>query len=180
MEALIDLLTQYGYAGMLVAAFLAGSFFPFSSEAVMLGLLAAGLDGWQLIVYGSIGNVAGGMFNYGIGRLGRLDLVERYLHVKKSDMDRARRFMAGHGAWIGFFPTYPRQCYNNNAGLHAFQHPYIRNKHHIRQIPQIRSAYLRHQADFLTKKKEMFAEMCINYYFCSVQRNEGLKKVPHF
>lgn len=107
MEALIDLLTHYGYAGMLVAAFLAGSFFPFSSEAVMLGLLAAGLDGWQLIVYGSIGNVAGGMFNYGIGRLGRLDLVERYLHVKKSDMDRARRFMAGHGAWIGFFAFLP-------------------------------------------------------------------------
>lgn len=107
MEALIDLLTQYGYAGMLVAAFLSGSFFPFSSEAVMLGLLAVGLDGWQLIVYGSIGNVAGGMFNYGIGRLGRLDLVERYLHVKKSDMDRARRFMAGHGAWIGFFAFLP-------------------------------------------------------------------------
>lgn len=107
MEALIELLTQYGYVGMLVAAFLAGSFFPFSSEAVMLGLLAAGLDGWQLVVYGSIGNVAGGMFNYGIGRLGRLDLVERYLHVKKSDMDRARRFMAGHGAWIGFFAFLP-------------------------------------------------------------------------
>lgn len=107
MEALIELLTQYGYVGMLVAAFLAGSFFPFSSEAVMLGLLAAGLDGWQLVVYGSIGNVAGGMFNYGIGHLGRLDLVERYLHVKKSDMDRARRFMAGHGAWIGFFAFLP-------------------------------------------------------------------------
>ena len=35
---------------MLVAAFLAGSFFPFSSEAVMLALLAAGLDPWQLVV----------------------------------------------------------------------------------------------------------------------------------
>lgn len=107
MEALSDILTGYGYWGMLTAAFLAGSFVPFSSEAVMLALLAAGLDGWQLIVYGSIGNIAGSMVNYGVGRLGRLDWIERYLHVKKKDLDRARRFMAGHGAWMGFFAFLP-------------------------------------------------------------------------
>lgn len=92
---------------MLMSAFLAGSFLPFSSEAVMLGLLAAGLDGWQLIVYGTVGNVVGGMFNYFIGRLGRLDWIEKYLHVKKKDLDRAQRFMAGHGAWMGFFAFLP-------------------------------------------------------------------------
>lgn len=107
MEALADILTCYGYWGMLAAAFLAGSFVPFSSEAVMLALLAAGLDGWQLIVYGSIGNIAGSMVNYGVGRLGRLDWIERYLHVKRKDLDRARRFMAGHGAWMGFFAFLP-------------------------------------------------------------------------
>lgn len=107
MESIAVLLTQYGYWGMLLAAFLAGSFIPFSSEAVMLGLLATGLDGWQLIIYGSIGNVLGSMFNYCVGRLGRLDWVEKYLHVKPSDLNRARRFMAGHGAWIGFFAFLP-------------------------------------------------------------------------
>lgn len=107
MDFLIDFLISYGALGMLLSAFLAGSFLPFSSEAVMLGLLAAGLDGWQLIIYGTIGNVAGGMFNYGIGRLGRLDWIEKYLHVKKKDLDRAQRFMAGHGAWMGFFAFLP-------------------------------------------------------------------------
>lgn len=104
---LVDILTEYGYWGMLVAAFIAGSFFPFSSEAVMLGLLATGLDAWQLIVYGSVGNILGSMFNYGVGRLGRLDWIERYLHVKRSDLDRAQRFMRGHGAWMGFFAFLP-------------------------------------------------------------------------
>ena len=61
MDAFIDLLINYGYWGMLTAAFLAGSFFPFSSEAVMLGLMAAGLDPITLAVYGTIGNVAGPM-----------------------------------------------------------------------------------------------------------------------
>ena len=107
MDALTDILVNYGYWGMLAAAFLAGSFFPFSSEAVMIALLAAGLDGWQLVVYGSIGNVAGGMFNYCVGRLGRVDWIERYLHVKRSQLERAQRFMAGKGAWMGVFSFLP-------------------------------------------------------------------------
>ena len=59
MEAIILFLLNYGYFGMLVAAFIAGSFFPFSSEAIMVGLQAAGLDPTMLIVYGTIGNVLG-------------------------------------------------------------------------------------------------------------------------
>ena len=42
MDAFISLLAEHGGVGMFCAAFLAGSFFPFSSEAVMLALLAAG------------------------------------------------------------------------------------------------------------------------------------------
>lgn len=107
MDILLDFLSQYGYWGMFIAAFLAGSFFPFSSEAVMLGFMAAGLDNWPLIIYGTIGNVLGSLFNYGVGHLGRLDWVERYLHVKKKDLDKAQRFMAGRGAWMGFFAFLP-------------------------------------------------------------------------
>lgn len=107
MDFIITLLTDYGYVGMLIAAFLAGSFFPFSSEAVMIALLAAGLNPWLLIVYGTVGNVAGGMFNYAVGRQGKLEWIERYLHVKRKDLDRAEKFMAGHGAWMGFFAFVP-------------------------------------------------------------------------
>ena len=107
MEYIISLLISYGYWGMLITAFIAGSFFPFSSEAVMTGLLAAGLDPWGLIVYGTIGNVLGGMFNYFVGRMGRLEWIERYLHVSQHDLDRATRFMAGRGAWMGFLAFVP-------------------------------------------------------------------------
>lgn len=107
MDLIIHFLINYGYWGMLMAAFLAGSFFPFSSEAVMVGLQAAGLDPWGLVVYGTIGNVLGGMFNYGVGRMGRLDWIERYLHVDKESLDKAERFMAGRGAWMGFFAFLP-------------------------------------------------------------------------
>ena len=107
MDFFINLLIDYGYMGMLLAAFLAGSFFPFSSEAVMIGLLAAGLDPTPLCIYATVGNVLGGMFNYGVGRMGKLEWVEKYLHVKKKDLGRAERFMGGHGAWMGFFGFVP-------------------------------------------------------------------------
>ena len=104
---MIEILTAYGLWGMLIAAFLAGSFFPFSSEAVMLALLATGLDAWELIVWGPIGNVLGSAFNYAVGRMGRLDWVERYLHVSQQSLQRAERFMAGRGAMMGFFAFLP-------------------------------------------------------------------------
>ena len=107
MDFIIDLLTGYGYWGMLVAAFLAGSFFPFSSEAIMVGLMAAGLEAWPLAIYATVGNVLGGLFNYGVGRLGKPEWIERYLHVKPESLAKAERFMAGRGAWMGFFSFLP-------------------------------------------------------------------------
>lgn len=107
MDFIIALLTQYGYWGMLLAAFLAGSFFPFSSEAVMVGLMATGLDPWVLMIYGTVGNVLGSVVNYGVGRMGKMEWIEKYLHVKKEDLDKAQRFMAGRGAWMGFFAFLP-------------------------------------------------------------------------
>ena len=107
MDAFIDFLTGYGYMGMLLAAFLAGSFFPFSSEAVMVALMATGLDPWQLMIYGTVGNVLGSVFNYCVGCMGKTEWFEKYLHVKPKDLDRAKRFMRGHGAWMGFFAFIP-------------------------------------------------------------------------
>ena len=107
MPTIMEFLLSYGYMGMLVAAFLAASILPFSSEAVMVGLQAAGLDPIFLIVYGTIGNVLGSMFNYTIGRLGKMEWIEKYLHVKKEDLDKAHRFMSGRGAWMGLLSVIP-------------------------------------------------------------------------
>lgn len=107
MDALIPILESYGYWGLFAAAFIAGSVFPWSSEAIMLALQAAGLDPIGLVLYGTAGNVLGSMFNFWVGHLGRIDWIERYLHVKKETLDKAERFMSGHGAWIGFFAFLP-------------------------------------------------------------------------
>lgn len=107
MDAFNDFLINYGYWGMLISAFLAGSVFPFSSEVVIVGLLGTGLNATELIVYATIGNVAGGMFNYLVGSLGKLEWIEKYLHVNSGKLKQAERFMSGHGAWMGFFAFLP-------------------------------------------------------------------------
>lgn len=107
MDAFLEFLTGYGYWGMLLGAFLAGSVFPFSSETMMVALLGSGLDGWQLVIYGTIGNILGSIFNYFVGRMGKLEWIEKYLKIKKESMDKAERFMAGRGAWMGFFAFLP-------------------------------------------------------------------------
>ena len=47
------------------------------------------------------------MFNYWLGHLGRMEWIERYLHVKEESIERARRFVGGRGAWMGFFAFLP-------------------------------------------------------------------------
>jgi len=92
---------------MFVSAVIAGSFLPFSSEAVMMGLIAAGLEPMPLLAYATVGNWAGSMFNYWLGHLGRMEWIERYLHVKEEKIEQARRFVGGRGAWMGFFAFLP-------------------------------------------------------------------------
>ena len=81
MDDIIQHLIAYGYTGMGVAAFVAGSVLPFSSETLLVGLLLAGLKPWPLFLCATAGNVLGSMFNYWIGTFGRLEWIEHYLHV---------------------------------------------------------------------------------------------------
>ena len=101
MEAIMDILEGYGYWGMTIAAFLAGSVFPFSSEAVMVSLQLAGLEPWPLFLSASVGNVAGSMFNYYVGTLGRLEWIEKYLHIRREKVLRAQAWMENRGVWMG-------------------------------------------------------------------------------
>ena len=92
---------------MFLASFLAGSVLPFSSEAVMMGLMAAGVNTLPLIIYGTIGNVLGSLLNYYIGTLGRFDWIEKYLHVKPEKLEKAQKLISRYGVWMGFFAFLP-------------------------------------------------------------------------
>jgi membrane protein YqaA with SNARE-associated domain len=103
----VETLIDWGYLGLFIATFLAGSILPFSSEFVLSGLLAAGADSMSCLLAASAGNVLGGMTCYGIGRLGKMDWIERYLRVKPEKLERVTRFLHGRGAWMSLFTFVP-------------------------------------------------------------------------
>lgn len=107
MDAFIALLITYGGLGMFIAAFLAGSFFPFSSEVVMLSLLAAGADPGDLLVYGTVGNTLGSLFNYGVGSLGNDAWITRWTKVEPGKLERGKQWVRRYGAWAGLLAWLP-------------------------------------------------------------------------
>lgn len=107
MESFVNELIAWGPAGMFVAAFLAGSFFPFSSEVVMLGLLGAGADADGLLWWGTAGNTLGSLFNYGVGTLGREDWITRYAKVPPDKLERGKRYVRRYGPWAGLLAWIP-------------------------------------------------------------------------
>ena len=103
----MDFFLHYGYWGMFLASFVAGSFFPFSSEAVMTGLSVAGLEVVPLVIYSTIGNTLGGYFNYGVGRLGHEDWIYRMLKVKPERLEKSRQLVQRYGVWMGLLSWLP-------------------------------------------------------------------------
>ena len=92
---------------MFLSAFLAGTVLPFSSEAVLLACVGCGLDPVMSVLSTTAGNVLGGLTCYGIGHLGKMEWIERYLGVSQRQLDRAARFLHGRGAWMALFSFVP-------------------------------------------------------------------------
>ena len=108
MDSLNQFFLEYGYWGMAMASFLAGTFVPFSSEAVMATLIATtGMDPVLTLVSGTIGNVLGSMFNYCIGRVGSIEQISRWMHVKERRLRRTRDYVEKRGSWIAAFSFLP-------------------------------------------------------------------------
>lgn len=91
----------------MIAAFLAATVVPFSSEAVFTALLLGGLDKWWLVFWATIGNTLGGMTCYLLGHLGKVEWIEKWLKIKKEKVDRFQEKFHKYGDWVAFFSFLP-------------------------------------------------------------------------
>ncbi len=107
IDSLIQLLIDWGYVGLFISALLAGSIIPFSSELVLVALVNVGLSPAVCVLSAALGNTVGGMTCYYMGRLGRIDWIEKYFKVKKEKIDRMQHFLQGKGALMAFFAFLP-------------------------------------------------------------------------
>lgn len=108
MDSLNQFFIEYGYWGMAMASFLAGTFVPFSSEVVMGALLVTtDMNPVLTIISATIGNVLGAMFNYFIGRIGSLEQISRWMHIKEKRLQSTRNYVEKKGSWIASFSFLP-------------------------------------------------------------------------
>jgi membrane protein DedA with SNARE-associated domain len=102
--AVQHLLTESGYAALVLLAFAEACCVPIPSEVTFgfAGVLAASgrLNLAIVLAVGAAAELAGSSTAYGIGRLGGRPLVERlgrYVLVTSKDLDRAERWLSGRG-----------------------------------------------------------------------------------
>ncbi|TWV12241.1 DedA family protein [Bacteroidaceae bacterium HV4-6-C5C] len=109
MDAFIQFLIHWGYLGLFISALLAGSLVPFSSEVVLGALVipATGLNPWICLIAASTGNLLGSLTCYGVGRMGRMDWLERYFHMKPEKILKMQNYLNGKGAFMAFFSFLP-------------------------------------------------------------------------
>ena len=107
IDSTIQLLIEWGLPGLFISALLAGSIVPFSSELVLVALVKLGLPPTACILAATLGNTAGGMTCYYMGRLGKISWIEKYFKVKKEKVDKMQAFLQGKGALMAFFAFLP-------------------------------------------------------------------------
>ena len=82
----MEILIEYGYIGVFIAAFLAATILPFSSEVVLSGVLLTGASYTLCITAATLGNWLGGMTCYWLGLLGKKEWIIKYLKLKELDL----------------------------------------------------------------------------------------------
>ena len=106
LETLTNFFVEWGYLGLFLSAFIAGSILPFSSEIVLVILVKMGLDPILCLLFASSGNTLGGMTCYWIGRFGDARWINK-LGVSDKQLNKANNFLKGKGSLMAFFAFLP-------------------------------------------------------------------------
>ncbi|MGM0571965.1 YqaA family protein [Marinobacter sp.] len=88
------------YASLFFAAFAAATFFPFQSEALLVGLLAA--DAYSitlLLLVATAGNVLGSVVNWYLGLYIEKFRDRRWFPFKPQSLEKAQRHYHRWGRW---------------------------------------------------------------------------------
>lgn len=99
--------TEWGLWGLFMASFLAATVLPFSSEAVLAAMTLGPWSGAALWTVASLGNWLGGMSSYGLGRLGDLDRILRWLRTDPAKARRMQAWVDRYGFWAALLAWLP-------------------------------------------------------------------------
>lgn len=81
------------------AAFLAATILPFYSEVVLFALLRDGGDPFALVVTATLGNTAGAVVNWLLGRYLLHFRDRRWFYFRREQIEKAQRWFRRYGFW---------------------------------------------------------------------------------
>jgi membrane protein YqaA with SNARE-associated domain len=102
----MEYFTELGYIGLFIAAFLAATILPLSSEIVLGALLLTNLSPITLVVVATIGNVLGSITNYALGYWAGMGVIRKWLKMSEGEFVRAEQRFTKYGlfslcfAWV--------------------------------------------------------------------------------
>jgi membrane protein YqaA with SNARE-associated domain len=103
----MEWLAQFGVIGLGIAAFLAATLLPLSSELIFTGLLLSGESLALLLAVASIGNVLGSVVNYALGRYFAEFLQRHPNYVSAQQLSKAEQHFSRYGQWSLLFAWLP-------------------------------------------------------------------------
>ncbi len=90
---------ELGYIGLFIAALLAATILPLSSELVLSALLLSGASPSMVVIVATLGNVLGSVTNYALGHWASLGLVKRWLNLSEQELIVTEQRFKKYGLW---------------------------------------------------------------------------------
>jgi len=103
----MEFFSAFGYYGLFVAALLAATILPLSSEVVLSTLLVSGFSPAPVIFTATAGNVLGSMVNYALGYWLSLELVKKWLKMSEAEFLKAEQRYRKYGLFSLLFAWLP-------------------------------------------------------------------------
>jgi membrane protein YqaA with SNARE-associated domain len=103
----VEYLSELGYVGLFVAAFLAATILPLSSEVLLSTLLLNGFSPIALVAVATTGNVLGSLTNYALGYWGSKGVIHRWLRMSEEEFVRAEQRFVKYGLFSLLFAWVP-------------------------------------------------------------------------
>jgi len=96
----MEYLALYGLPGLFLAAFLAATILPFSSEALLILMISISGESTIPLIVASAGNILGSFLNYYIGLKGDRFVLHRLFKLDESTIEKARLRFNHYGIYI--------------------------------------------------------------------------------
>ncbi len=103
----MDVLLHYGVIGLFLAAFLAATILPFSSEVLLFLLIQQSGNWLEPLVAASAGNILGSVLNYYLGYFGEDFLFYKLFRLNRKTVEKASLRFRRYGVYSLLFAWVP-------------------------------------------------------------------------